>query len=130
MDIFCNLILNKWVLHNLLKIFEFSFSFGGCSIFIAEFYNMEKKTLIYCYDAYCGWCYGFSPVIQKISEEMSNKIDLEVKKLIDDAYKLATEILKKNRKLLDKVAEKLLEVETLEGDQFEEIMGHAKVSIN
>lgn len=21
--------------------------------------------VIYCYDAYCGWCYGFSPVIQK-----------------------------------------------------------------
>jgi putative protein-disulfide isomerase len=25
--------------------------------------------LIYCYDAYCGWCYGFSPVIKKIAEE-------------------------------------------------------------
>jgi len=22
--------------------------------------------LIYCYDAYCGWCYGFSPVIREI----------------------------------------------------------------
>jgi putative protein-disulfide isomerase len=26
-------------------------------------------TLYYCYDAYCGWCYGFSPVIRKIFEE-------------------------------------------------------------
>jgi putative protein-disulfide isomerase len=26
-------------------------------------------TLYYCYDAYCGWCYGFSPVIRKIYEE-------------------------------------------------------------
>ncbi len=25
-------------------------------------------TLFYCYDAYCGWCYGFSPVMQKIAE--------------------------------------------------------------
>lgn len=24
--------------------------------------------LFYCYDAYCGWCYGFSPVISKLSE--------------------------------------------------------------
>jgi putative protein-disulfide isomerase len=23
--------------------------------------------LIYCYDAYCGWCYGFSPVIKQLS---------------------------------------------------------------
>jgi putative protein-disulfide isomerase len=26
-------------------------------------------TLYYCYDAYCGWCYGFSPVIRRIFEE-------------------------------------------------------------
>ena len=26
-------------------------------------------TLIYCYDAYCGWCYGFSPVIRQLSEK-------------------------------------------------------------
>ncbi|GAC1440198.1 MAG: DsbA family protein [Sediminibacterium sp.] len=24
-------------------------------------------TLFYCYDAYCGWCYGFSPVMKKIA---------------------------------------------------------------
>ncbi len=27
-----------------------------------------KPTLFYCYDAYCGWCYGFSQVIRKVSE--------------------------------------------------------------
>ena len=26
-----------------------------------------EPSLIYCYDAYCGWCYGFSPVIKKIA---------------------------------------------------------------
>ncbi len=35
-------------------------------------------TLIYCYDAYCGWCYGFSPVIKKIAEEYKNKLSFEV----------------------------------------------------
>jgi putative protein-disulfide isomerase len=25
-----------------------------------------EPILFYCYDAYCGWCYGFSPVITKI----------------------------------------------------------------
>jgi ATP-dependent metalloprotease FtsH len=67
---------------------------------------------------------------QKVSENMAGKIDAEVQRLMDDGFKLAVGILKKNRKLLDKVAEKLLEVETLEGEQFEELMGHAKISPN
>ena len=25
--------------------------------------------LFYCYDAYCGWCYGFSSVIKQIAAE-------------------------------------------------------------
>jgi putative protein-disulfide isomerase len=36
------------------------------------------KTLIYCYDAYCGWCYGFSEVIKKIFSEYKNQMDFEV----------------------------------------------------
>jgi putative protein-disulfide isomerase len=39
---------------------------------------MQKPILIYCYDAYCGWCYGFSPVIKKIAEEYNSKLDVEV----------------------------------------------------
>ena len=37
-----------------------------------------KPVLIYCYDAYCSWCYGFSPVIKKIAEEYKDKLDVEV----------------------------------------------------
>jgi putative protein-disulfide isomerase len=35
-------------------------------------------TLIYCYDACCSWCYGFSPVIKKIAEDLKDKLDIEV----------------------------------------------------
>ncbi|MEO8413781.1 MAG: DsbA family protein [Ginsengibacter sp.] len=35
-------------------------------------------TLIYCYDAYCGWCYGFSEVMKKINSEYKNKLEFEV----------------------------------------------------
>lgn len=35
-------------------------------------------TIIYCYDAYCGWCYGFSPVIQKIAEKYKQQFTFEV----------------------------------------------------
>lgn len=36
-----------------------------------------KPVLIYCFDAYCGWCYGFSPVIKKIEEEFKESLDTE-----------------------------------------------------
>ena len=39
---------------------------------------MDKPLLIYCYDAYCGWCYGFSPVIKKIAGEFEDRFDFEV----------------------------------------------------
>ncbi len=34
--------------------------------------------LIYCYDAYCGWCYGFSQVIKKINSEFKAQLPIEV----------------------------------------------------
>jgi putative protein-disulfide isomerase len=39
----------------------------------------EKKFhLIYCYDAYCGWCYGFSPVMKKIAKQYKDDFYVEV----------------------------------------------------
>ncbi len=37
-----------------------------------------KPMLIYCYDAYCGWCYGFSLVMKQIWGEYKDKLDMEV----------------------------------------------------
>ncbi len=37
-----------------------------------------KPILIYCYDAYCGWCYGFSPVLKKIEEKFKGQFEIEV----------------------------------------------------
>jgi putative protein-disulfide isomerase len=34
---------------------------------------MEKPEIIYVFDVMCGWCYGFSPVMQKIKEEYQDK---------------------------------------------------------
>ncbi|MEO7523191.1 MAG: DsbA family protein [Ferruginibacter sp.] len=39
---------------------------------------MNKPILIYCYDAYCGWCYGFSPVIKKIAATFNGILDTDV----------------------------------------------------
>lgn len=37
-----------------------------------------KWMLYYCYDAYCGWCYGFSHVINKFAIEHSDILFTEV----------------------------------------------------
>ncbi|MEP7258665.1 MAG: DsbA family protein [Flavitalea sp.] len=37
-----------------------------------------KPIVIYCYDAYCGWCYGFSTVIKKIALHYQDKLAIEV----------------------------------------------------
>ena len=34
--------------------------------------------LLYVYDAYCSWCYGFSPVLKKIAEEYKDILPAEV----------------------------------------------------
>ena len=40
--------------------------------------NENSPLLVYCYDAYCGWCYGFSPVITQIAKEYKDKLDIDV----------------------------------------------------
>jgi len=37
-----------------------------------------QPTIYYCYDAYCGWCYGFSPVIKRIWEEFKDRLPFDV----------------------------------------------------
>jgi cell division protease FtsH len=55
------------------------------------------------------------------SEAVAQKIDAEVRKLVDDSYKLTKKILTKYRKELDAVAKKLLEVESINRAEFEAI---------
>lgn len=59
----------------------------------------------------------------KISPAVMEKIDFEIKKTIDEAYKLAISLIKKHKKILDKVASELLKKETLDRDEFERIVG-------
>ncbi len=63
----------------------------------------------------------------EISPEMQAKVDEEIKKIVDEAYKRAMEVLKKNKKKLSLIAKKLLDQETIEGEEFEKLMGKKKV---
>ena len=53
------------------------------------------------------------------SEATAEQIDQEVRKLVDDAYTRAKEILVKNREKLEVIAKALLEFETLDGVQIQ-----------
>ncbi|MBK8616577.1 MAG: ATP-dependent zinc metalloprotease FtsH [Anaerolineales bacterium] len=55
------------------------------------------------------------------SELVAQKIDVEVRKLVDDAYKVTKKILTKYRKELDTLAKRLLEVESVNRAEFEAI---------
>ena len=59
------------------------------------------------------------------SEETAYKIDEEIKKLIDEAYKKALILLTENRSKLNAVAEELLAREKLEAVDFEEIFARS-----
>ncbi|MFZ2225951.1 MAG: ATP-dependent zinc metalloprotease FtsH [Candidatus Moraniibacteriota bacterium] len=61
------------------------------------------------------------------SEETSREIDNQVTKFINDAYLVAEKILTEKKALLDKISTVLLEKETIEQAEFNEIMGIAPI---
>ena len=62
----------------------------------------------------------------QISPDMQNKIDAEVKKIIDTADKNAMIILKKYHKKMDKVVVKLMETENMDGEEFTRLMARER----
>ncbi len=56
---------------------------------------------------------------KSFSESTSQVIDEEVKKIIDECHKKATAILEKNRRILDQLAELLIEKERIGREEFE-----------
>lgn len=56
------------------------------------------------------------------SEEMAQVIDEEVKKLVDQAYKSAIDLLNEHRDLLDRLTKALVERETVDSAEFEKLV--------
>jgi cell division protease FtsH len=53
---------------------------------------------------------------REVSEATAQLVDAEVKRILDDAYEATGEVLEKNLDLLERIAEALLERETLDSD--------------
>lgn len=62
------------------------------------------------------------------SPAFMEKIDAEVKKILDSGYKSAVKLVKEKRKLLDKVSTELMKKETLDRIDFEKIVGKKTTS--
>jgi cell division protease FtsH len=58
---------------------------------------------------------------QNYSEEIASEIDLEIKSLLEKCYEETKQILKEHDESFERVAQALLLVETLDGDQFDEL---------
>ena len=63
---------------------------------------------------------------RNISNETSRTIDAEVRKLLNECYERACSILKTNAQALDQVAAKLIEKETIDGEEVVQILQHCK----
>lgn len=72
---------------------------------------------------------GQEEVYRNYSEKVAAKIDKEIEKFVKGAEKTATEILKKKKALLEKIAKKLIEKETIEKEEFEILIGKRKEAI-
>jgi len=86
-------------------------------------YGMSEKMGPVAFDAALGrTMFGVGIDGGEQSEEVSAQIDTEVKKIITGALKKAETVMKKHRGALNAIAEKLIEVETIEREDFEKIL--------
>jgi cell division protease FtsH len=60
------------------------------------------------------------------SEEIAAEIDKEVKRIVDTQYQLAKDLLTENKDMLEYIAHKLLEKETLDQNEFELLMNNIR----
>lgn len=63
------------------------------------------------------------------SDSTASMIDEEVKKLVDVAYQRAKEVLENNRAVLDKLAQMLIEKETVDAEQLQELLNNSDVRL-
>ncbi|MGN0173609.1 MAG: ATP-dependent zinc metalloprotease FtsH [Acutalibacteraceae bacterium] len=70
-------------------------------------------------EVFLGRDYGH---VDNVSQTVASKIDVEIKKIIDEAYKRGEEILTTHIDKLHAVARRLFEKEKIDADEFKEIM--------
>ena len=64
---------------------------------------------------------------QNYSEETARRIDSEVSQMLKDSYDRATTLISENRAMLDMIAERLLERETIDGRDVKELVEEGRI---
>jgi cell division protease FtsH len=59
---------------------------------------------------------------KNVSEATMQKVDAEIRRIIDEQYRLARRLIEENRDKVEALAKALLELETLDADQINDIM--------
>jgi cell division protease FtsH len=88
-------------------------------------YGMSDKlgTMVYADDTQ----ESFMPMSSKsISEATQQKVDNEIKSILDQQYAVARKLIEKNKKKIEVMAKALLEYETIDSDQINDIMAGKK----
>lgn len=63
------------------------------------------------------------------SEAVASEIDKEVRRIVEECYERAKRLLLENRDLLDAVANRLLEKETIDGEELDEIINSMRAEM-
>lgn len=70
---------------------------------------------------------GSEPVlVREFSEDTQKFIDEEIARIVNERYKHVLEIIKKHKALAEYIANRLLEIETMDGNEFYEIVNAEK----
>jgi cell division protease FtsH len=76
-------------------------------------------------EVFLGRSFGSRP---EYSEEVSTQIDRQVREIALECYQEAREMIRENRPLIDRLVEVLLDQETIEGDEFRQIVADYRES--
>ncbi|WP_338441735.1 ATP-dependent zinc metalloprotease FtsH4 [Synechococcus elongatus IITB4] len=64
---------------------------------------------------------------RRVSDETAKAIDAEVKQLVDEGHEQALAILQRNRDLLEEIAQRILNVEVIEGEELQALLQRAEL---
>lgn len=71
---------------------------------------------------------GYGQGAKPLAEETQRRIDSETRKIIDQCYQKAEQILEENRDILESMCQALMKYETIDSDQIDQLMKREPVS--
>lgn len=90
---------------------------------IVKKYGMSRLGPVVFGDRESQMFLGGETETQNYSDEVALQIDKEVERIIIEAEEEAEKILKENKNVLERIAKRLIEKETIEREEFEELIG-------